>query len=68
MDFIGKDGFGNCEKEFEGMVVCYVNEPTTCPDVFSSRHEPGKLYSMEACKKGYKLILSLYNFSYFIRN
>ena len=66
MDFIGKDGFGNCEKEFEGMVVCYVNEPTTCPDQISSKHEPGKLYSKEACKKGYKFIFFLYKCSYFL--
>ena len=47
--FIDENGFGNCTKEFNNQIGCYVDEPTTCNDAKKYR---GKFYSTsEACRR-----------------
>ena len=41
-------GFGNCEKNFKGKPICYVNEPSSCSDLKESS-STGKRYSWDAC-------------------
>ena len=41
-------GFGNCEKDFKGKPICYVNEPSSCSDLKESS-STGKRYSWDAC-------------------
>ena len=50
MNYVGKKGFGNCKKYYDGILVCYVDNQSTCPDKMSSRYEPGMMYSQVACR------------------
>ena len=49
-------GYGKCQKEgvwysvFSGWFYCYVNQPSSCPDIVNSIDNPGKQLSAEACK------------------
>ena len=42
-------GFGNCEKDFKGKPICYVNEPSSCSDL-KENSSTGKRYSWDACR------------------
>ena len=61
-DYVDRKGFGNCQRKsmskgqypFAGKVSCYVNLPSSCPDLISSRvndrEYPDKKISAEACR------------------
>jgi len=46
-DFVTPGGYGKCQKTYLGKPICYVNEPTTCPDVVESLYPTG--LSWQAC-------------------
>merc|ERR1711962_1671732 len=53
-DLINRHGQGNCQGNpsnvFRGKKICYVNQPTTCPDAKGSRgSNPGEKFSARAC-------------------
>ena len=39
--------YGNC---IGRKPICYVNEPSNCPDLKDSSKHPGKRYSSKACR------------------
>ena len=50
---INKNGYGNCEKNYHGKPICYVNQPTSCKDLLKSTTNPGERISWKACKGNY---------------
>ena len=52
-DFVDTNGYGNCEKGHinkNNLTVCYVHQPTNCPDVLDSSAFPGRQISSYACR------------------
>ena len=49
-DFVNKNGYGNCRKDYKDGPICYVNLPSQCKDLVDSSKDPSKQYSWEACK------------------
>lgn len=57
-EFINQNGFGRCGKpdsDFGGEPSCYVNLPSTCPDLVRSGSNPEKYLSAQACQSGSSL-------------
>ena len=53
-NFIDVDGYGNCQKGHpmkNNLNVCYVNQPSTCPDTLESGKLLGQEISAHACKQ-----------------
>jgi len=44
------NGYGNCDKTYQGKTLCYVNEPSTCSDLQETTFGQ---YSFEACSGTY---------------
>ena len=76
-DFVDPKGYGKCEKKsplkghfpFVNSFSCYVNLPSTCPDIITSKKYPGQKISAEACKKypntfGKELYLKIQRYYY----
>ena len=55
-DLIDNDGQGNCQGNTSytfGKKICYVNQPTTCPDARENTWtKPGEKLSAKACEIG----------------
>ena len=52
-NYVSNNGYGNCSKDYgDKGPLCYVEEPSTCPDVVNSQSEKGKRFSYEACTNG----------------
>ena len=49
-DFVNKNGYGLCRKDYKDGPICYVNLPSQCKDLVNSSKDPSKKYSWEACK------------------
>ena len=52
-DLINKHGQGNCQgtPTSSGKHICYVNQPSTCPDAKDSLgSQPGEKFSIQACE------------------
>ena len=48
-DYLNSDGYGRCKKgKRSGKPYCFVNEPSTCSDLFFSKSSR-KQYSYDAC-------------------
>ena len=45
------NGYGDCKKKLRNKLICYVNEPSICPDLRES-NLLNKMYSAEACNTG----------------
>ena len=51
-DFGDRDGYGNCLKGHpnkNGLLVCYVKQPTSCNDTIDNLSFPGREISSLAC-------------------
>ena len=51
-------GYGNCQKKSSSrgnVVICYVNQPSSCGDLVDSSTDPEEKTSAEACSQGNKL-------------
>ena len=51
-DFVDEDGYGNCLKGHpnkNGLLVCYVKQPTSCNDTIDNLSLPGREISSLAC-------------------
>ena len=52
-DLVNKSGWGNCEKVskgwFPGRPICYVEKPSSCPDLKASGSVHGEHMSAKAC-------------------
>ena len=48
--YVSTSGYGKCKKEYNGKPLCYVNTPSTCPDLKNSSI-PNQYFSYEACDK-----------------
>lgn len=46
---IGETGYGNCKKELDDKRMCYVEQPSSCPDLTNSNSNPGEQFSFVAC-------------------
>ena len=54
---MNENGFGKCQRKlsndhFNGQLVCYVNQPSNCKDLYTSATNPGSKVSAEACETG----------------
>ena len=68
---INRHGQGNCQGNpsnvFRGKKICYVNQPTTCPDAKESRgSNPGEKFSARACytATGENIFIEKHNWIY----
>ena len=53
-DFVSGNGYGNCKKVSPalGKATCYVQQPSSCTDLKTSKTVLGEQYSVEACEEG----------------
>ena len=52
-DYVDNQGYGNCQQshpDFHNLVVCYVNQHTTCSDAKYISVRPLRQISTYACK------------------
>ena len=52
-DYIDDEGFGICrkrDKRFDGAFSCYVNQPSSCIDVYTKPNANEKQLSAVACE------------------
>ena len=73
-DLVDRRGYGNCKKPgrsrfifpFRGELSCFVNLPSSCPDLVNSPVEskeyPEKKISAEACKDDINIAGKVYKF------
>ena len=57
-EYVNQNGYGLCKKKdfnqehVKDLHVCYVNQPSTCPDLYASVTDPGRKLSAQACQLG----------------
>ena len=51
-DLVAASGYGNCQKEYKGKPMCFVELPSSCNDLHNSSSSPGEQWSFEACSQG----------------
>ena len=54
---MNENGFGKCQRQlsndhFNRQLVCYVNQPSNCKDLYTSETNPGTKVSADACETG----------------
>ena len=56
--YVTKKGWGDCRKDLHRKgPICYVNEPSTCNDVRTSKIYNDRRYSWEACQNNLAKII-----------
>ena len=52
-DYMNRNGYGRCQKsnprQANGLPFCYVNEPSSCSDLQTSKTDRSKKFSAVAC-------------------
>ena len=74
-DFTNENGFGKCQKASVRSVspqaidamVCYVNQPSNCNDLYDSTTNPDKQLSAEACRYTGEIVRRFLVYYYILR-